>query len=135
MRSLAGKSADASKSTSELIEGSAVSVQAGMKILNHTVASLGDAVDSSQQSAKMILAISNDAKEQATAISQITEAIDQISSVVQTTSATSEESAATSEELSSQAQLLKGLVEQFVLKDASLSGIGYIDDDCLNLPE
>ncbi|MGO5097570.1 hypothetical protein ACTQ34_17480, partial [Agathobaculum sp. LCP25S3_E8] len=33
VRSLAGKSADASKSTSELIEGSAVSVQAGMKIL------------------------------------------------------------------------------------------------------
>lgn len=135
VRSLAGKSADASKSTSELIEGSAASVQAGMKILNQTVASLSDAVDSSQQSAKMILAISNDAKEQATAISQITEAIDQISSVVQTTSATSEESAATSEELSSQAQLLKGLVEQFVLKDSSPSDIGYIDDDYLNLPE
>lgn len=40
-----------------------------------------------------------------------------ISSVVQTNSATAEESAAASEELSSQAQLLRGLVEKFKLMD------------------
>ena len=43
--------------------------------------------------------------------------IDQISSVVQTNSATSEESAAASKELSTQAQVLKDLVNRFELKE------------------
>ncbi|MDO7205043.1 hypothetical protein Q5M85_13765 [Paraclostridium bifermentans] len=39
-----------------------------------------------------------------------------MSEVVQTNSATSEESAAASEELSGQAQMLKSLIDKFVLK-------------------
>ena len=54
---------------------------------------------------------------EADAISQITEGIEQISSVVQTNSATAEESAAASEELSSQAQLMKSLVDRFQLRE------------------
>ena len=48
-------------------------------------------------------------------IQQTTIGVDQISSVVQNNSATAEESAAASEELSSQAQMLKDMVEKFQL--------------------
>ena len=64
--------------------------------------------------------ISEASSNQADSISQITTGIDQISSVVQTNSATAQESAAASEELSSQAQLMKGLVEKFKLKNGSV---------------
>ena len=55
-------------------------------------------------------------EEEAESISQVTEGIDQISSVVQTNSATAEQSAAASEELSSQAAMLKNLVDNFRLR-------------------
>ena len=58
---------------------------------------------------------------QAIAVNQVTQGIDQISSVVQTNSATAEQSAAASEELSGQAQIMKGLVQQFKLYDGSES--------------
>ena len=63
----------------------------------------------------MIELIAADSKEQSNGISQISIGIDQVSNVIQTNSATAEESAAASEELSSQAQILKNLVAQFVL--------------------
>ena len=56
---------------------------------------------------------------EAEAIEQLTVGVDQISSVVQTNSATSEESAAASEELSSQAVMMKQMVQRFRLKGAS----------------
>ena len=58
---------------------------------------------------------------QAEGISQVTQGIDQISSVIQTNSATAEESAAASEELSSQANLLRTLVNRFQLKGIASS--------------
>ena len=53
---------------------------------------------------------------QAEGIQQVTIGIDQISAVIQTNSATAQESAASSEELSSQANLLKTLVDRFQIK-------------------
>ena len=51
------------------------------------------------------------------AISQLTTGVDQISAVVQTNSATSEESAAASQELSSQAVMMKQMVQRFHLRN------------------
>ena len=56
---------------------------------------------------------------QSEAINQLTTGVDQISAVVQTNSATSEESAAASEELSSQAVVMKQMIQGFELKKAS----------------
>ena len=61
--------------------------------------------------------ISKASQEQAASIAQVTLGIDQISGVVQTNSATSEQSAAASKELSGQAQLLKGLVSRFEIRE------------------
>ena len=116
VRNLASKSAEASKSTSVLIEGSVRSMEKGMKIADETAASLQKAVVSTENTVKAVDQITDAATEQSLAISQVTLGIDQISSVVQTNSATAEESAAASEELSSQAVILKELVEQFITR-------------------
>lgn len=119
VRNPASKSAEASKNTSSLIEGSIAAVEKGTRIVNETAQSLSKVVDSSQAVSATVEKISDAASSQAASIEQVTQGIDQISSVVQTNSATAEESAAASEELSGQAQMLKNLVEQFKLKDTN----------------
>ena len=117
VRNLASKSAEASKSTSELIENSIRSVENGTRIADSTAQKLLSVVDGAKEIVTAIDQIAEASKGQSDAVSQVTLGMDQISSVVQTNSATAQQSAAASEELSSQAQLLKGLVGQFHLSD------------------
>lgn len=117
VRNLAGKSADASKNTSSLIEASLQAVNRGTKIANETGKSLEELAAGIDGTVVAIGQISDASAAQATSVQQVTQGIDQISSVVQTNSATSEESAAASEELSSQAMELKRLVDRFKLED------------------
>ncbi len=117
VRNLASKSAEASKNTASLIEATVHAVQDGTDIANETAQSIGRIVLASEEAAKLVHEISKASQEQAASIAQVTLGIDQISSVVQTNSATSEESAAASEELSSQAQILKGLVKRFQIRE------------------
>lgn len=116
VRNLASKSAEASKNTAALIETSLLTVENGKTIADETAESLQAVVDGVNEVTQTIEHISDASTQQASSIRQVTQGIDQISSVVQTNSATAEESAAASEELSGQAQLLKGLVGQFILK-------------------
>lgn len=116
VRNLAGKSASASKSTSELIQGAVSAVDTGMGIANETAQSLEKVVESSRAISELVDKIAEAAVEQSSSLEQATNGMNQISSVVQTNSATAEESAATSEELSSQSQMLRNLVRQFKLK-------------------
>lgn len=118
VRNLASKSAEASKSTSSLIENSLRAVENGTNIAKDTASSLAQSVEGAKKVTQRIDEISQASAEQTQAISQITLGVDQISSVVQTNSATAEESAAASEELSGQAQMLKNLVGKFKLKTA-----------------
>lgn len=117
VRNLAGKSAEASKNTSALIEGTVGAVEKGTRIAGDTAQSMLQVVEGAKQIATTVDKIADAADEQAASIAQVTQGVDQISSVVQTNSATAEESAAASEELSGQAQLLKSLVGQFKLLD------------------
>lgn len=117
VRNLAGKSAEASKNTAVLIEGSVKAVEKGTKIASETAQSLIKVVQSAQSTAETIEKIAVAAREQDASIAQVTQGIEQISGVVQTNSATAQESAAVSEELSGQAQMLKELVRQFKLKE------------------
>lgn len=120
VRSLASKSAEASKDTAHLIEGSIQAVEKGTQIANTTADQLLQVVSGAQEIVNTIDEIADASKSQAESIQQVTQGVDQISSVVQTNSATAEESAAASEELSGQAQMLKGFVGRFKLKDESL---------------
>lgn len=118
VRNLASKSAEASKSTAVLIEGSIQAVEKGTKLADETARTLTEVVESAKQVVTVVNSISQASDVQASSISQVTQGIDQISSVVQTNSATAEESAAASEELSGQAQMLKNLVGKFQLMQA-----------------
>lgn len=118
VRNLAGKSAEASKSTAVLIEDTIAAVSEGASLSQATGQSLQAVVESAKKVLDVVTLISGATEEQSNSVSQITVAIDQISSVVQTNSATSEESAAASEELSAQAQTMKELVSIFTLESS-----------------
>ncbi len=130
VRSLAQKSADAAKETTQLIKNSLEHVSRGEEIAHRTDAAFNDVATAAQDILDMIEKIAQASNEQADSISQISVGIDQISSVVQTNSATSEESAAASEELSGQAGVMKNLLDQFQLKaDKPASGSPVAADD------
>ena len=113
VRNLASKAGEAAKSTTDLIENTIESVEKGTHIADATAKELQIVVDSTGEIVAAIKEIETTSTQQAAGVKQITAGIDQISCVVQTNSATAEESAAASEELSSQANIMKGLVQQF----------------------
>jgi methyl-accepting chemotaxis protein len=121
VRNLASKSAEAAKSTAFLIENSIKSVGQGTKIADETKKSIKLMVEGIRESVKLVDEITVESNKQADSIMQITMGVEQISAVVHTNSATAEESAAASEELSSQASILKELVEQFELKKSTIT--------------
>lgn len=127
VRSLAGKSAEAAKNTTALIESSLAAVGRGEDIANKTHEAFYNLVTKIQEAVTLIAQISDASVEQAESIEHITTGVNQISTVVQTNSATSEESAAASEELSSQAALIKEMMGHFKLANNSSSGSGYYD--------
>lgn len=117
VRNLAGKSADAAKNTTILINETVLAVNNGVMIAQSTETSMGGVVTTSQEISSYIDQISVTADQQSTAVEQVSKGVEQISGVVQSNSATAEESAAASEELSAQAQSLKELVSRFQLKE------------------
>ena len=117
VRNLAGKSAEAAKNTTDLIEGTVNAIDKGNALVEEVAHEISLVSKATMEVAEISEKISGAAKEAADSITQVTVGIDQISGVVQTNSATSEESAAASEQLSGQAQMLKDLVEEFKLTD------------------
>ncbi|MDF2950294.1 MAG: methyl-accepting chemotaxis sensory transducer with Cache sensor, partial [Sedimentibacter sp.] len=113
VRNLAGKSAEAAKNTTALIEETIKAVDNGSQIAYKTAASLDKSAIVTMEAVEIIDEIAMASQEQATAIFQINQGIEQISTVVQTNAATAEESAAASEELSGQSNILKELISKF----------------------
>lgn len=122
VRNLAGKSSEAVKNTTDLVESALVAVSEGEKIAEKTNNAFEELVGKVREVVSTIHEISNASMEQADAIREITGGMNQISSVVQSNSATSEESAAASEELSGQAGMLNDLVKRFKLADSVYGG-------------
>lgn len=129
VRNLAARSAEAAKETTNMIEGSIKKVEDGTKIAKDTAEALNEIVDGVEKVASLVNDIAVASNEQASGIGQVNQGIMQVSQVVQTNSATSEESAAASEELSSQAAVLKEMVDKFKLNQVVKS---YSNTDELN---
>ena len=115
VRNLAGKSAQAAKSTALLIEETISAVESGTQIVDNAAKALESVLEGGQKSTELLTEIATASNEQADAVSQITMGVEQISSVVQTNSATAQQSAAASEELNGQAQMLRDTVSRFKL--------------------
>ena len=113
VRSLATKSAEAAKSTSELIENSSNAVQIGIRTANETANSLKRIVNTSTSISDVITQINTHTNQQSKFMKNISESLGEVSGVVQTNAATAEESAATSEELSAQVVQLSKLISNF----------------------
>lgn len=120
VRNLAGKSAEAAKSTTELIDTSVNAVDKGSKIASETAKTITDVVTNASQIATVVGKIADASIMQSESAKAVTVEVDQISGVVQTNSATAEESAAASEELSSQAQTLKALMDGFKARQSRI---------------
>jgi len=121
VRTLAARSANAAKETTDMIEGSIKKVEAGTKIAKETAEALNSIVKEIEKAAGLVNDIASASSEQAAGIGQINQGIMQVSEVVQTNSATSEEGAAASEELTSQAELLREMLSKVKLKKTSQS--------------
>lgn len=115
VRNLAGKSSEAAKETSALIENSLQKVKVGAGIANDTAKSLDKIVSGITETSNLIASIATASNEQAAALEQVNEGIMQISQVAQSNAAVSEEGAAASEELSGQASSLTASVSIFKL--------------------
>lgn len=110
---LSEQSSEAAKNTKQLIQNAIKAVEDGTRLANSTAESLLLVVDNAKAVGDAIDEIALASEEQADATGQVTEGINQIAQVVESNSATSEESAAASQELSTQADLLKELVDRF----------------------
>ncbi len=114
VRNLAGRSAEAARSTAELIEGAQRNAAEGVRV-NREVGEILLRINEAVASAAALMAQVNDASvQQSRGITEITTAVDTMDSVIQGNAASSEEIAASGEELSAQANELDQMVAMLV---------------------
>ncbi|HSJ07690.1 MAG TPA: methyl-accepting chemotaxis protein [Longimicrobiales bacterium] len=119
VRALAMRSADAARTTSELIEGAVGSVRSGAALSGEVVANLHNIAERVDQVRAVVADIAASSDQQSRGIAQVTTAVEQVNAVTQTAAANAEESASAAEELSSQAVVMKSLVGEFELGTAA----------------
>lgn len=117
VRNLANKSAEAAKSTTDLIESSAAAVGKGFGIAKETENALKNVVEKTNKVNDLVSDIAEALNKQSEGIYQINMGVEQISGVVQTNSANAEEIAASSEELAGQAHTLQNMVGKYKIED------------------
>lgn len=116
VRDLAGKSAEAAKNTTNLIQTSFEAIENGTKIANDTAEAMRLVVEQADKTQGLIEELAESARVQADSIAQVTIGVDQISGVVQANSGAAADSADMSQKMSEEAGLLKDLIRQFNLK-------------------
>lgn len=116
VRTLAGKSANAAKETTELLGETISSMEEGIRAADDTAKSMLAAAGLAEEMDTLIGGIVEDTNQQTVIAEEISSGIDQIAVVVQQNVSTAESSAAAGEELSAQATLLKELVSKFRLR-------------------
>ena len=130
VRNLALRSADAAKSTAELIDGTVKKVNEGTGLVAETNEAFTKVEKSSSKVAELVDAIAAASNEQALGIEEVNRAVAEMDKVTQQNAANAEESAAASEEMSAQAEQMKGIVldlTTIVGGSGNRSGIGHVD--------
>ena len=116
VRSLASQSSEAAQATKVLIENSMNAVKRGADIVEEVSETMEETLRLAAQAGGQIDSIAKVVRDEAEALTQVTQGIEQISAVVQTNSASSEENSAISEELFSQSQILRSQTKAFKIK-------------------
>lgn len=126
VRSLAVRSSEAVKNTTQLIEDSAKEVEKGTKNADHTAEALNKALESVKNTNTLIGEIYSSSNEQKSGVSEINKSISFVNEIIQKSSAISEETAASSEDLSSAAKRLDQMMNSFKTLKESQS---YVVED------
>lgn len=107
VKSLAQKSADSAKETSDLIEHIHQDIEKGTNKTDIVVTSFVEVVKRAEKVNVLLDEITRASKEQAKGANQVTKAISQVNSVVQQLAASSEETASSSEEMLGQVESMR----------------------------
>lgn len=118
VRSLAGRSASASKEIKSLINESAAQVQSGAELVNQAGTTLKDIVSSVQKVAGIVSEIAAASQEQATGIDEVNTAVTQMDETTQQNAALVEENTAAAQSMVEQAQELERLMRFFTLDES-----------------
>lgn len=117
VRSLAGRSASASKEIKSLIMESSGEVKAGAELVNQAGSTLTEIVDSVKQVATIISDIASASSEQASGINEINSSVSQMDEMTQQNAALVEENTAAAQSLVQQAQALGDMMQFFKIDD------------------
>ena len=119
VRNLAMRSAEAAKTTANLIEESVQNAENGVALNGEVLTKLQEINEQANRVGVVMGEIASASDQQAIGIDQVTSAVDQMSQVTQSQAANSEESASMAEELSGQAEELRSMVTRFRLSGGS----------------
>ncbi len=115
VRNLAMRSAEAAKSTAELIEHSVKNAEGGVSINGEVLRSLEEISGQVAKVSEVMSEIAAASDNQSRSVDEVNSAVEQMNLVTQQVAATAEESASASEELSGQANELLSLTAEFKL--------------------
>jgi len=124
VRSLASRSAQAARTTADLIGEAVRNSEDGVAISREATASFARIAEGARKVNELIAEIATASQEQALGIRQVGDAVGQMDKVTQQNAANAEESASAAEELSSQATELRTMVSRFRLPAKSAAKRG-----------
>ncbi len=116
VRSLAGKTAESSKSIQEIVSTNVTSTNRGMELVEQTSELFAQIIEVMNNVVNQLNTITTGSREQTTGIEQINTTIVQMDNVSSQNAAFVEEMAATSKSLKSSASVLQNLISQFKLR-------------------
>jgi methyl-accepting chemotaxis protein len=122
VRSLASRSAEAAKNTTELIENSMKQIQDGVSNSDKTAQMLVEIKEAVIKINDTIGEIANASGQQTKGITEINNGVNQVNNVVRQISSISEETASASQELNNQAAEMQSLIGKFKLPKAGFHG-------------
>ncbi len=114
VRNLAQRSADAAKTTADLIEQSTARADSGVQIGQEVGKVLAEIGENNRKASDLVAEIAVSSNEQAQGIDQISAAMGQMNDLTQASASGTEETAAAAEELGNQAEELNRMFQQLV---------------------
>jgi len=127
VRNLAMRSAEAAKTTAQLIDEAVTNTNHGVTLNDEVKRNLAEINEQIEKVSVVVSEIAAASDQQSQGVAQINTAIEQMNDVTQQTAANSEESASAAEELSSQSQEMLSLISSYKLSisQASYSNSTY----------